>query len=190
MLNATGCGKLQEKMNGGIMAWEYKGFAIELVGERFTATVEGKHLHSSSLAGAKKAINKCQQQKAQEVPINLPVVMADVKNERPVFQSGVITGLDPDSLCVKGTGVGRLSWHRANVAPDCEFARKLFADYKAKERAYEEAQSLWNEVTFSVYYSANRRSKDTYAASIVDIQERYKAALESLKKIEKKQKGR
>lgn len=155
--------------------WQHKGFDISLDGAQFAVQIDNRRVRSSSLAAAKKAIDKHLEKKAMEVGLNLPVLLVYERNGD--VKRGVITGLDTVSLEVMGENVdGCKGYGRATVMPDSEDNVQIFRAYIAAKHAYESAKDAFDERTVSVHFTPFGSRKDTYAGAIQELQARYAAA--------------
>ena len=154
------------------MAWTHEGHAIELVGERFSATVEGKVIRSDSLTACKKQISKLLAAKAAEVPIRLQLTAGREGIGTPV----VVVGLDSDTLTPKYEGEPPSGWHPCfyTVAPD-EYAR-LYAAQEAAYHAYRATMKALESVQVSLSFDTSGRYRVSYPQAIQELVERYEAA--------------
>ena len=151
------------------MSWNHKGIEIELSGASFVAAVDGKRISASSLNGAKKAIDKHLQLKAQEVPIRLEVARIDEDGKVEHF---VIVGIDPETLEPKWEGpTPRL--YGGSFYPDDEESVRVYRAYKKAEAEYERARAALQARIVSTRFLDNRRYKTNYGQALEQLQKNY-----------------
>jgi len=139
----------------------HRDTAIELQGEYFWYSLDNKRQSSSSVAAAKKAIDKHFESKAAERQINLPVL--EVLSDGSVIHS-VIIGLD-DNL----RPIGLSAKYRSGLMVDTPDNEDLAAAYFATKKAYEDAQEKWRSATFSAHISDMDGRKNRLKVDAVQI---------------------
>lgn len=157
--------------------WDYKGHTITMDGAIFVATVGEKKIRASSLDAARKAIGKQLEVKAQEVEMNLPVLLVHSRrySEKRVVTESAITGIDPDTLRVKGFPE-EASRSLQDVLPYSASNAKLVADYDEAERVFFDLQSKVKARSVETYFGGYGRSKVLYGEAVLRLQESYDKA--------------
>ena len=166
------------------MAWEHRGIAIEMSGPNFIAAFDGKNVVKSSLAAAKKAIDKEIEAKAEEqaVTLSLPVVIllagssyrSEGKKKKIVH--GVITGLDRDSREVIGIDPPNGFWW-SMVLPESKENTKRLERYIKAEAAWKVAESAVEGRSVDTSFRGNGRTQgQPFGESVAKLQESYARA--------------
>ena len=165
------------------MAWRHRGFEIELLGASFCTDVGSKHISLSSLNAVKKAIDKHLDAKAQEVTLNLPVVVRIAK-ERSYRQEsgepdrvvrGVITGMDQESRAATGLDIPD-GWTQHTVLPDTPDNVKRLRVLIQAEAAHEKAEEAIEGREVGMFFHGHGRIKRPYSESVQLLVESYKKA--------------
>lgn len=157
------------------MSWKHREIDIELDDACFTATVGKKKIRTSSLAAAKKAIDKEFAAKAATVDLRLPLLNFRFDNGKEIVTKHVLIGLDPTTLepQYEGDAPNR---RRGNLFPDDEESLRVCREFEVVEAAYEKAKDARCGRLVSTWFDAGRKSGTTYARAIEQIQARYAAA--------------
>lgn len=150
------------------MTWMHKDVEIQLEGATFIATLSGKRMGASSLAAAKKAIDKHLDIKAQEVVLNLPVVVFSGTKSLAT----VVTGLNTTTLELIANPP--IPWlFGGYTLPDDEESREVYAAMVAAEKALMAAQKALKARHISTHFYTSRRPFTTYGEAIVMLQKSY-----------------
>ena len=164
------------------MAWEHRGIAIEMSGPNFIAEIDGNNVVKSSLAAAKKAIDREIEAKAesQAVTLSLPVVIllesSSYRNEgKKKIVHGVITGLDRDRREVIGIDPPN-EFRRSMVLPESKENTKRLERYIQAEAAWKVAESAVEGRSVSTTFGWGYRRAQAFGESVAKLQESYARA--------------
>jgi hypothetical protein len=164
------------------MSWNHKGIEIELSGASFVAQINGKRVASPSLKAAQKAIDKHLAKKAEEVVLNLPVVILRISGGAETIVHASITGIDPEELTVIGLPKSeRFSGNKnEEVLPDSPENEALILEFREAKKKYEELEKQIYPRRVPVWINKGYgRNKTTYSEAIQILQRDYDSAVKA-----------
>ena len=165
------------------MAWNHKGFEIDMQGAFFATEIDNKRISLSSLNGVKKAIDKHLDAKAQEVTISLPVVIR-ISKGRFSREAGtdhdkvihcVITGVDAETKKVVGI-TPPAGWGVYCVLPDTPENTKALETLIAAEEDVSKAKRNIEGSSVGTSFVGVGRKGNSYSEAIELLKKSYERA--------------
>lgn len=156
--------------------WTHKDVVISLSGAEFTFRLDGKFQHKSSLAAAKKMIDKYFYEKAKEVVLDMPMVFWQENTwGSSTCVEGIgratLTGLDQE-LKQKGLPT---NLHLSYIMPDSPENEQLILDIEETKAKLEKLREEIEKRDISFYFGSSRNKKH-YTEAVKSLQQRWAEA--------------